>query len=46
MMNPYDYDDAEAFEQTALDFDSDIDWGDELELACGVEDPDVCDSCQ
>lgn len=45
MFDP-DYDDAEAFELDQLTFDSDIDWGEEPELACGVENPEVCESCQ
>lgn len=45
-MDPYDENDAEAFEVNQLGFDADIDWGEEPELACGIENPEVCESCQ
>lgn len=45
MFDP-DHNDNEGFEQNQLMFGDDIDWGEEPELACGIENPEVCESCQ
>tara|TARA_R100000152_G_C6737393_1_gene161440 strand:+ start:718 stop:819 length:102 start_codon:yes stop_codon:yes gene_type:complete len=28
------------------EFGDDIDWGNDEVLECGIEDPEVCESCQ